>query len=102
MILTGENITAEEALKIGLVSRVFPAPEVLMQAETLAGAILARGTEAVQSALHAIRGGLDIPLAEGLAREAELFGQLCASAQKKEAIQAFLEKRRSRLAETEA
>ena len=102
MILTGENITAEEALKIGLVSRVFPAPEVLMQAETLAGSILARGTGAVQSALHAIRGGLDIPLAEGLAREAELFGQLCASAHKKEAIQAFLEKRRSRLAETEA
>jgi enoyl-CoA hydratase/carnithine racemase len=102
MILTGENIAAEDALKIGLVSRVFPAPEVLMQAETLAGSILARGTAAVQSALHAIRGGLDIPLAEGLAREAELFGQLCASADKKEAIQAFLEKRRSRLAETEA
>ena len=72
-----------------------------MQAETLACAILARGTVDVQSALHAIRGGLDIPLAEGLAREAELFGQLCASAHKKEAIQAFLEKRRSRLAETE-
>ena len=77
-------------MKIGLVTGVFPASEVLMQAETLVGSIVARGTAAVESALHAIRGGLEIPLAEGLAREAELFGQLCASAEKKEAIQAFL------------
>ena len=37
---------------------------------------------AINAALHAIRGGLDIPLAEGLAREAELFGQLCATPEK--------------------
>lgn len=102
MILTGESVSADEALKIGLVSRVFPVSQVLTETEALAGLIASRGTTAVQAALHAIRGGLDIPLAEGLAREAELFGHLCVSQDKQEAAQAFLEKRQPRLTETEA
>ena len=102
MILTGESIPADEALKMGLVSRVVPAEQVLAQAQTLAGLIASRSTPAVQAALDAMSGWLDIPLAEGLAREAELFGQLCVSPDKQEATQAFLEKRRPRFAETEA
>ncbi|WP_447600271.1 enoyl-CoA hydratase-related protein [Nitrospira sp. Nam80] len=101
MILTGETISAEEAFRIGLVNRVFPIAQVLAQTEALAGLIASRGTTAVQAALHAISGGLDIPLAEGLAREAELFGQLCVTRDKQEAAQAFLEKRQSTSTETE-
>ncbi len=101
MILAGTSISADEALKIGLVSRVFPISQVLAQTEALAGLIASRGATAVQAALQAISGGLDIPLAEGLAREAELFGQLCVTQDKHEATQAFLEKRQPRLAETE-
>jgi hypothetical protein len=52
--------------------------------------------------MHAIGGGLDIPLSEGLAKEAELFGRLCITPEKQEAVQAFLEKRQARLAGTEA
>src|SRR2546425_871930 len=56
----------------------------------------------VEAALHAIRGGLHIPLSEGLAREAELFGQLCITPDKQEAVQAFFEKRQPRLAGADA
>lgn len=102
LILTGESLPAEEALRIGLVSRVAPPHELMAQAEAIAALITARGKSAVEAALHAIRGGLDIPLSEGLAREAELFGRLCVTRDKQEAVQAFLEKRQPRLAETEA
>ena len=102
MILTGESLSAEEALRIGLVSRVVPPHELAAQAEAIAALITARGTTAVEAALHAIRGGLDIPLSEGLAREAVLFGRLCITLDKQEAVQAFLEKRQPRLAKSEA
>lgn len=102
MILTGESVTAEDAMRLGLVSRVVPADALLHEAEALANRLATRGTQAIGAALHAIRGGLDIPLAEGLAREAELFGQLCTTADKKEATRAFIEKREPRLAQTEA
>lgn len=102
MILTGESLSAEEAYRIGLVSKVAPAHELLAQADALAALITTRGKQAVEAALHAIRGGLDIPLAEGLAREAELFGRLCVTPDKQEAVRAFLEKRQPKLAEAQA
>ncbi|MEK7868904.1 MAG: enoyl-CoA hydratase-related protein [Nitrospirota bacterium] len=99
LILTGESLQAEEALRIGLVSRVVPPHELTAQAEAIAALITARGKTAIEAALHAIRGGLDIPLSEGLAREAELFGRLCVTRDKQEAVQAFLEKRQPRFAD---
>ncbi|WP_447974436.1 enoyl-CoA hydratase-related protein [Nitrospira sp. Kam-Ns4a] len=94
LILTGEAITSEEALTLGLVNRVVPAQEVVAQAKVLAGLITNKGRLATQAALRAIRTGLDSPLAEGLAREAELFGELCETPEKKEGTTAFLEKRK--------
>src|SRR6187455_721163 len=102
MILTGESVTAEDALKIGLVSRVVDSHELMTQAEAIVGMIAARETVAVQAVLHAIRGGLDIPLSEGLAREAELFGHLCATPEKRKALQAFIEKRQAKMSGTHA
>ena len=102
MILTGESLSSEEALRIGLVSRVVRPHELLPRTEAIAVQIAMRGKTAVEAALHAIRGGLDIPLSEGLAREAELFGRLCVTPEKQEAVQAFLEKRQPRFAEREA
>ncbi len=99
MILTGESLSAEEARRIGLVSRVVPSRDLLDQTAALASQIASRGKDAVEAALHAIRGGLDIPLSEGLAREAELFGRLCATPEKQEAVQAFLEKRQAKFAD---
>jgi enoyl-CoA hydratase/carnithine racemase len=102
MILTGEGLPAEESFRIGLVSRVVPPHELMAQAEAIAAQIAGRGKEAVDAALNAIRGGFDIPLSEGLTREAELFGRLCATPDKRQAVRAFLEKRVPRLAETKA
>ena len=99
LILTGENVSAEEALRIGLVSQVVPQHELLAQTEAIAALITARGKTAVEAALHAIRGGLDIPLSEGLAREAELFGRLCITPETQEAVRAFLEKRHPKVAD---
>jgi enoyl-CoA hydratase len=102
MILTGDMLDAEDAVALGLVSRVVPPDELLPQAHSLAAEIASRGEAAVRAVLHAVRGGLDIPLGEGLAREADLFGQLCTTRDKQDAIQAFLEKRQSKLTEAEA
>lgn len=99
LILTGRTLTAEEALDLGLVNRVAPAADVLTQAKTVAGLIAANGRWAVSAALHAIRAALDRPLAEGLKQEADLFGALCETADKKEGTSAFLEKRPPRFAD---
>jgi enoyl-CoA hydratase/carnithine racemase len=93
LILTGETITSEEAHTIGLINRVVPGTELLAEANRLAGLITTKGRLAIQSALRAIRTGLDSPLAEGLAREAQLFGDLCETLDKKEGTSAFLQKR---------
>jgi enoyl-CoA hydratase/carnithine racemase len=93
LILTGEPVTSEEALGLHLVNRVAPANEVLAEAMALARAIAKKSRVAIQAALRAIRTGLDSPLAEGLARESELFGDLCEAPDKKEGIAAFLAKR---------
>jgi enoyl-CoA hydratase/carnithine racemase len=93
LLLTGESITAEEALSLGLVNQVVSAEQVLPQARTLASMIAAKSRVAAQAILRAIRAGLDSPMAEGLAREAELFGELCETDDKKEGTKAFLEKR---------
>jgi enoyl-CoA hydratase/carnithine racemase len=93
LILTGESVTAEEALILGLVNRVVPAQELQPHVLTLARTIAAKGRSAVQAALRAIRAGIDSPLGEGVAREAKLFGELCETPDKKEGTSAFLEKR---------
>jgi len=98
MLLTGETVMADQALRIGLLSRVVPAEELMAQSDAIASRIAASGTAAVQAILHAIRGGLDIPLSEGLVREAELFGRLCATPEKQKAVQAFIDTRQSRMA----
>jgi enoyl-CoA hydratase len=102
MILTGNGVSAEEALKIGLLSRVVPAQQVVAEAEAMAGSIASHGAAAVGAALQAISSGRERSFAEGLAREAELFGQLCVTKEKQEATQAFLDKRQPRRTGSEA
>lgn len=99
LILTGNMITSEQALAMGFINRVVPPEKLLDEAIALGASMADKGRQAVQAALRAIRTGLDSPLAEGLAREAELFGELCETSDKKEGIQAFLEKRPPKFAE---
>ncbi|MEE9232847.1 MAG: enoyl-CoA hydratase-related protein [Nitrospirales bacterium] len=93
LILTGNRITAQEAKAIGLVDQVVPDGEVLKQARGLARKIASKGQIAVRAALKAVMEGQRVPLEEGLALESKLFGSLCESADMKEGIKAFLEKR---------
>ena len=93
LILTGAVIDAAEALRIGLVSRVLPAEELLPACLELARRIAAQPRLAVQYAKAAVNGGLGAGLEAGMALEQELFGLCFATEDQKEGMAAFLEKR---------
>lgn len=91
--LTGERISAAEALRIGLVERVVPAADLMHAATTLAQTIAAQAPLAVTAIKQAVGRGSDMPLAEACAYEAALFGEVVASHDGREGTTAFLEKR---------
>ena len=93
MLLTGEPVTAQEALRIGLVDEVVPAAELMTRAEAVAMAIANNAPRAITETMHMVEDGLSLPLDLGLLREAECFGRICATADKAEGTRAFLEKR---------
>src|SRR5271163_1470936 len=93
LILTGEMISAEEALRIGLVNRVVEPGELLATAEAMAKKIIANAPVAVKYALEAVERGMEMPQEEGLYLEATLFGLCCATQDMREGTRAFLEKR---------
>ena len=76
--LTGEMITAEEALRIGLVNHIYEAAELLPAAEAMAKKIIANAPLAVKYTMEAIERGVEMPQEEGLFLEATLFGLACA------------------------
>jgi len=93
LILSGRNIKAEEAERIGLVNRVVPQAELLNEAVKLAQAILKNGPLAVAAAIECVVRGLQLPLDQGLRFESGRFGILAASDDMHEGLQAFLDKR---------
>jgi len=93
LILTGEMISAEEALRIGLVNRVTEPAELLPACEAIAKKIIANAPLAVKYALEAVERGTEMPQEEGLFLEATLFGLCCATEDMREGTRAFLEKR---------
>jgi enoyl-CoA hydratase len=93
LLLTGAIIDAQEALRIGLVDEVLPAAELMQRAEALAHEIAANAPLAVAETMRAVDEGFDLPLDLALLRESVRFGGLCATADKNEGAQAFLEKR---------
>ena len=93
LILTAETITAEEALEIGLVSRVV-APEALAsEANELAETIAAKGPIALRYLKEAVNKGMDMTLEQGLRLEADLYFLLHTTVDRTEGITAFREKR---------
>jgi enoyl-CoA hydratase len=93
LCLTGEMITADEALRIGLVNHVYDPGELLPAAESLAKKMIANAPLAVKYSIEAIERGTEMPLEEGLFLEATLFGLSCATEDMREGTKAFLEKR---------
>ena len=93
VILTGDQITAQEAKALGLVNLVVPGDAVLRQAKGLAGKLAAKSAVSMAAALAAISGGQGLSLQEGLAKERRQFVNLAGSEDTLEGVSAFLEKR---------
>ncbi len=92
LLLTGEMISAEEALRIGLVQRVVEPDQLMPAAVALAKAIASKGPKAVQLAKQVTRQGFLMDFETGSALESEKFGSLFGN-EAAEGMRAFLEKR---------
>jgi enoyl-CoA hydratase len=93
MLLTGEMVSAQEALRIGLVNRVVPRESLLAEAEALLRQMLANAPISLRFTLEAVNNGLEMPMDEAQYLEASLFALLSTTEDKKEGTTAFLEKR---------
>ena len=94
LILTGDQVDAQEALRLGLVNKVVPLPELMKTAEMVAQKIVTKGQMAVRLALKAVNMTQETNLTDGQSLEASLFGVCCGSEDFKEGTKAFLEKRK--------
>lgn len=93
LCLTGEMISADEALRIGLVNHIHEPAELLPAAVALAKKIVANAPLAVKFAMEAIERGVEMPQEEGQFLEATLFGVCASTEDMREGTRAFLEKR---------
>lgn len=96
MILTGEPIDAEAALRWGLVSRLAAATELMDSAMEVAGRIAANGPLAVRAARDAVYQGIDRPLDQALRLEQFHAESLRQTEDAREGVRAFIEKRAPR------
>jgi len=93
LLLTGDAVSAAEALRIGLVNVVVPAADVLSRSRAMAAAMLQQAPLALAACIAAVDVGLEYGLEAGLAVEATGFGVLASTADVKEGTSAFLAKR---------
>jgi enoyl-CoA hydratase len=94
MCLTGRMMSAAEAERAGLVSRIFPAADLLVEARKIAESIAEKSRPAVYMAKEAVNKALETTLAEGVRFERRLFHAAFASEDQKEGMAAFAEKRK--------
>ncbi|HEX8097254.1 MAG TPA: enoyl-CoA hydratase-related protein [Pyrinomonadaceae bacterium] len=94
MILTGEIINAQEALRLGLVNMVVPAAELEAKTMEVANRIAEKSPVALRMAKEAVKLASRSNLDEGLRREVDLFALCFSSEDKDEGVSAFLEKRK--------
>ena len=95
MCLTGAPISAEEALRIGLVNRVVPAADLMAEARTLAAHFARSSPIALRYIINAINKGLEMPFGAACQYEATLFGLVASTEDMREGTRAFLEKRKA-------
>lgn len=95
LIFTGDMIDAQEALRIRLVNRVLPLPELLPAAKATAAKMAAKSGIVLGLAKAAIEEGTATDLTSGLALEAKAFGLAFSTEDKREGVAAFLEKRKA-------
>ena len=93
LIFTAETINADEALEIGLVSKVVAQRDLAAEVEALAESIAGKAPIALRYIKEAVGKGLDLTLEQGLRLEADLYFLLHTTDDRTEGIRAFLEKR---------
>ena len=93
LVITGELISAEEALRLGIVDYVHAPADLLAKARELCGVIAKKGPLAVRGAKKILRASQEAVLLSGLRLEVEEFLRLFASADREEGMEAFLKKR---------
>lgn len=96
LLLSGETISASEALAFGLVDRVVKAGSLLGETEEMAHKIVEKPPLAIQFIKNALTLVQNPGLEEAMKKETEMFGKLCGTEDKKEGVLAFLEKRKAR------
>lgn len=92
MIYTGERVGAEEALGIGLADRVVPAGLLQQETRAFAAQLAAHSREGMAASKEALHAAGDLPLGDGLAREAELFARAFATDARRAAMERFVKR----------
>jgi len=95
MMLTGETVSPEEALRLGIVNRLFPADRLMEETEVYARKLAAGATLAVGQIKQAVYRGISMNLRDALALERELIEPLFDTEDAKEGFAAFAEKRQA-------
>ena len=93
ILLSGEMVAADEALRIGLVNRVVAKDALLNESIALMKKMIANAPLSLQYTIDAVNAGLDMSFEDAQDHEATLFGVLCSTSDKTEGTSAFLEKR---------
>ena len=93
LLMTAEMIDAAEALRIGLVQKVFVPEELIESANKMAQLILGKGPKAVKKIKKVVRKGMEADFDSGSQLEAQEFGTLFGN-EGEEGMRAFLEKRK--------
>jgi enoyl-CoA hydratase len=93
-VLTGEMYAAEEAWRVGVVNRIFPPEELREGTFKLVQTMLSKAPVALRLGLEAIRRGFDMSQAGGELIECDMFGLASTTADMREGMAAFLEKRK--------
>jgi len=96
LLYTGRNARADEALRIGLVSAVYPQATLLEEAWKIANRIAANAPIALENTKTSVNATMEISLEDGIELETELFGECFDSEDQKEGMAAFLEKRKEK------
>jgi enoyl-CoA hydratase len=99
LIFTGDMIDAAEALRIGLVNKVAKPEELMAESMKLAELIASKGQIAVRLSKKAVNSGVEVDLKSACDIEAEIFGICFSTADQKEGMAAFLEKRKANFQE---